>query len=107
MERLAIKDGVPGPAWAIVPISENLADRFLFNDVARIVFGRDCATTDEIIVVAHLAGRMKGQLADEDVIDLGNRSGVWEFHVELLNRMCAQCVMDPTCPEPEDWPRVN
>ena len=45
--KLKTKVPVKGPAWIIVPISESLVDRAVFNGCARVVLQKDYIETQE------------------------------------------------------------
>jgi len=95
MERVWIEEGVLGPAWVIVPISESEFDRMMFNDVVVIIYGRNCKTTEEVVNAQELCCRMQGQIRQTDMVDPTDRQKMWKFHKSLLQRMMDQSVLDP------------
>jgi hypothetical protein len=95
MERLLIAEGVLGPAWIVVPISESELDRWMFNDAVALIFGRDVRTTSELALVADFTSKMTGQIREEDMLDPTDRESIWTFHKTLILRMMEQSDMSP------------
>lgn len=89
------KLAIPGPAWIVVPISENYPDRLMFNDVVDLVNeGKDIESVE---ILDYIWGTVTGMqdLLSEDT-ELGqtmlpdpenpaNREEYRVFHVRLYN----------------------
>lgn len=65
------EDGVKGPAYIMVPISENPVNRAVFNGVAKAEFGRPLKDADEIEEVWRLQTSNYGDAIDEALEDFG------------------------------------
>jgi len=90
-KRLSIAEGVTAPAYIMVPLSEgNDLDRWLFNDAAEFLLGRDCGTTAEVLHVFNFGERMTDQFEENDVIDVNDRDIVRAFHHTLISRVLAR-----------------
>ncbi|RLC73897.1 MAG: hypothetical protein DRI61_17630 [Chloroflexi bacterium] len=66
MYPLKIKKGIKGPAWIMVPLSESMVDRAVFNGIMRKILGKEfCETQEEFERVVRIKDRH-----EDDVVRL-------------------------------------
>ena len=90
-----VKIDCTGPASIIVPISEDLVTRFLFNDIVDRVFERNVQTQEELLQIDEIMSDFFSML--ESSPDLANtslpapspetREEFRKFHTKVLDQM--------------------
>jgi hypothetical protein len=88
-ERVLIADGVTGPAYIIVPLSENELDKWIFNDITELIFARECKSESEILQVMSVVYDLYDLMADEDPAP-STRDEAKAYHGELYLRWKAK-----------------
>ena len=88
MERLRIKKGVKGPAWIMVPLSESLPDRLLFNEVVSRLYGRDVETEEELETAYDIVMDLEEKiLSDPEFSEtLVSEEELHQFHQRVIER---------------------
>lgn len=93
MEREKAKLAIPGPAWIVVPISENYPDRLMFNDVVDLVNGgKDVQSVEILDYIWGIITGMQELLSQDSALGqtmlpdpemLESREEYREFHKKL------------------------
>ena len=85
MEKLRIKEGVKGPAYIMVPLSESEPDRWMFNDVAKILYPDGVQSEKELTTVYDTMCTMQNLVTPKDEVKF-DRKSMRKFHQMLFKR---------------------
>jgi hypothetical protein len=90
-----VKLSIEGPAWIVVPISEDIPTRWLFNDIVDHVQDHDVATEEELLFINSIMEEFFDYISNNEEASStllpepveSNREEFREFHKKILSLM--------------------